>query len=136
MSTAARYLRFTVNGTVVKGVRSWRASPAGTPRLDASDADSAPYTDTDAGLYGVDITLEGIWDPARDGPYPGFLQGAELTEVVAYSNRNNATADYRLPLAMVADDAQDSEVNGQIVYRFTCANKGIYYRHGVAAAVS
>jgi len=136
LSTAARYLRFTVNGSVVRGVKSWRAAPAGTPRLDASDADSAPYTDTDAGLYGVDITLEGIWDPARDGPYPGFLQGQELTNVVAWSNRNNTTPDYSIALAIVVDDAQDAEVNGQIVYRFTCANKGEYFRHGVAAAVS
>lgn len=136
MSTAARYLRFTVNGVVVRGVRSWRPSSSGTPRLDASDADSAPYTDTDAGLYGVDIAIEGIWDPARDGPFPGFIQGAEISEVVAWSNRNNTTPDYRLPLAIVVDDATEAEVAGQIVYRFTCANKGIYYRHGVAAAVS
>ena len=136
MSTAARYLRFTVNGTVVRGVRSMRPSPAGTPRLDASDADSAPYTDTDAGLYGVDIAVEGIWDPARDGPFPGLLQGQEISEVIYYSNRNNVTPDYRLPLAIVVDDATESEVAGQIVYRFTCANKGEYFRHGVAAAVS
>ena len=136
MSTSARYLRGQVNGVAIKGVRDWNATPDGDPKLDASDADSAPYTDSDAGLYGVRLAIRGIWDPAIDGPFPGFLQGALLTEVLAYSNRNNTAPDYRLPLAIVVEDGQAAEVRGQIVYNFTISNKGIYYRHGVAAAVS
>lgn len=136
MSTSGRYLRAQVNGAAIKGVRDWNATPDGDPRLDASDADSAPYTDADAGLYGVRLSVRGIWDPALDGAFPGFLQGAILTEVLAYSNRNNTTPDYRLPLAIVTEDGQATEVRGQIVYNFTISNKGIYYRHGVAAAVS
>lgn len=136
MSTSARYLRATVNGVVVKGVRDWRATPDGDPKLDASDADSAPYTDSDAGLYGVQLAISGIWDPALDGAFPGFLQGALVTNVLAYSNRTNSAPDYNLPLAIVTEDGQASEVRGQIVYNFTIANKGEYFRHGVAAAVS
>lgn len=136
MSTSGRYLRAQVNGTPVRGVRSWDASPNGDTRLDASDSDSAPYTDSDAGMYGVRLLVRGIWDPAIDGPFPGFLQGAILTAVQAYSNRTNATPDYNLPLAIVTEDAQSAAVRGQIEYSFTIENKGIYYRHGVAAAVS
>lgn len=136
MSTSARYLRAQVNGVPIKGVRNWRATPDGDPKLDASDADSAPYTDSDAGLYGVQLAIEGIWDPQLDGPFPGFLQGAILTNVLAYSNRTNSTPDYEIPLAIVTEDGEAAEVRGQIVYNFTICNKGLYKRFGVNAAVS
>lgn len=136
MSTSGRFLRAQVNGVPVRGVRDWNATPDGDPKLDASDADSAPYTDSDAGLYGVQLAISGIWDPALDGPFPGFLQGAILTNVYAYSNRTNATPDYNLPLAIVTEDGQAAEVRGQITYNFTICNKGQYFRHGLLAAVS
>ena len=136
MSTSGRYLRALVAGSPVKGVRSWDAQPNGDTRLDASDSDSAPYTDSDAGMYGVRITVNGIWDPAYDGAFPGFLQGAIVVNTTCFANRTNVTPDYLIPLGIVTEDAQTTEVRGQIVYRFTVENKGIYYRHGIAAAVS
>jgi hypothetical protein len=87
-------------------------------------------------MYGFRVEVRGIWDPALDGPFPGFLQGALLTNVLAYSNRSNSTPDYNLPSAIVVEDRQPTEVRGQIQYSFVIENKGIYYRFGVAAAVS
>jgi len=135
LSTSGRYLRATIAGTPVKGVRSWEVAPGGDV-LDASDSDSAPYADVDAGLYECRMTVRGIWDPALDGAFPGFIKGALLTNVAAYSNRNNAQPDFSMPLAMVVNDGQTTAVRGQIEYTFEIGNKGIFYRHGIAAAVS
>jgi hypothetical protein len=133
MSTAGRYMRATVNGVALRGLRSFEPTTSGE-ELDAADADSAPYEDWDASMYGVRLVIRGIWDPATDGVFPGIYKGAILTNVVLWSNRNNSAPDYSIPEAIVTEESTPVEVKGQIQYTCTIRNKGAYSRFGVLAA--
>jgi hypothetical protein len=98
--------------------------------LDATDSDSAPYTDTDVGCVGRQGTLEANFRLGWMGA-PTLKAGAVLTDLKIYPN--DTTEDpYHFPQAVCLAGTRTFEVRGQMKAIINWASKGTFTEPGDA----
>lgn len=128
MSVSAKYFRARIGSTIIQGTARFNTK-VDADRLDATDAESNGFTNTDCGCLDAELTLEGN-HIVGGSVFPTIGPGAVLTNLRVYMQSpsgSTLTGEYwNFPSAEVVSGTSGGEVRGKLSFSLVVKNKGTF----------
>lgn len=125
MSVSGAYLAATINGVEGSGLHQWECQSGGTA-LNATTGKGRGFTDTDVGPRDARVTLRLRFDLVAGVGWSNIQFGTVVDELLLYRNANDQYPAYEFPEAIVIEDPETVEVEGECELTLVLKNKGTF----------